>query len=453
MLARWRLVGLAMAMAMARPNALFAKAAPATSASVSPPSDQGRAGGRDRGIAPPLGSWRRALAESGCESLVYFPEAGGGAAVETAVLTRARPENLLGLAMAPDAYCRAVPSLVTCDEIGRERLADGRWRRRVEWELEIPLANLSGQLEVEPDADWLGVSLRFVRGDLAPGSMQVRWQAGAEGATLLWASLGANLRDANWLLRRLARRDAWTEPALRGAIVWIAALAWSAFAAAPGAATAPRPHGASVRWTGEGRQKERALGRAGGTLPGNGGGTWAAIDRAPNGRLVVVRIARQTRLPPNELLHALATQSALSSLVGWSKVRVTSSTSDHALVEAKEGIPFVNLGAEWRITFGPPLAAEAVAGAIAGAAWHFSASATETSGVPAGGDAGDSTRAPGPVGSDVVFSLAPRLEAAGWVPRRFIEAEPFLEHGLALALAYVDLRRALGAALSDKGPP
>jgi hypothetical protein len=359
------------------------------------------------------------------------------------------------------AYCRAFPSLVTCKELGSERLADGRWRRRVEWELEIPLANLSGQLEVEPDGDWLGVSLRFMHGDLAPGSMHVRWQARRDGATVLWAALAANLREANWLLRRLARRDAWTEPAMRGAIVWIAAVALSALAATPGATSAPRPHGVSARWAGGGREKDAALAALLNPLRGSRSGTWAAIERAPNGRLVVVRVARQSSLPAAELLHALATQRGLSSLVGWSKLRVTSTTADHALVEVKEDIPLVDLGADWRITYGPPLAADAVAGAIAGAGWRFSTPAQDVKDVPSapssaagigGAQAGATKAGRANAGSVVVFSLAPRLEAAGWVPRRFIEAEPFLEHGLALALAYVDLRTVLNATFSDKGP-
>ena len=37
-----------------------------------------------------------------------------------------------------------------------------------------------------------------------------------------------------------------------------------------------------------------------------------------------------------------------------------------------------------------------------------------------------------------VFSLHPRLETSGYIPRKFIEAEPLLEHGLSLGVAYVD---------------
>jgi hypothetical protein len=35
-------------------------------------------------------------------------------------------------------------------------------------------------------------------------------------------------------------------------------------------------------------------------------------------------------------------------------------------------------------------------------------------------------------------ALHPRLERTGYLPRKLIEAEPLLEHGLALGLAYVN---------------
>ena len=47
-----------------------------------------------------------------------------------------------------------------------------------------------------------------------------------------------------------------------------------------------------------------------------------------------------------------------------------------------------------------------------------------------------------------VLSLYPRLDKAGYVPRKSIESEPLLEHGLALGVALVDavtLMRALDA--------
>ena len=44
-----------------------------------------------------------------------------------------------------------------------------------------------------------------------------------------------------------------------------------------------------------------------------------------------------------------------------------------------------------------------------------------------------------------VFSLHPRIETTGYLPRKLIEAEPLLEHGLAVGLAYVDAMALLRA--------
>ena len=37
-----------------------------------------------------------------------------------------------------------------------------------------------------------------------------------------------------------------------------------------------------------------------------------------------------------------------------------------------------------------------------------------------------------------VLSMYPRLEKAGYIPRKSIESEPLLEHGLSLGVALVD---------------
>jgi hypothetical protein len=50
-----------------------------------------------------------------------------------------------------------------------------------------------------------------------------------------------------------------------------------------------------------------------------------------------------------------------------------------------------------------------------------------------------------------VYSLHPRIETTGYLPRKLIEAEPLLEHGLALGLAYVNAQTLLTALQSP--PP
>jgi hypothetical protein len=46
---------------------------------------------------------------------------------------------------------------------------------------------------------------------------------------------------------------------------------------------------------------------------------------------------------------------------------------------------------------------------------------------------------PGGASAVAALSLYPRLEATGTVGRRFVSAEPLLEQGLALALAFADV--------------
>ena len=47
-------------------------------------------------------------------------------------------------------------------------------------------------------------------------------------------------------------------------------------------------------------------------------------------------------------------------------------------------------------------------------------------------------RAGGANRSVAVLSIYPRLETSGYVPRKFVAAEPLLEHGMSLALGYAD---------------
>jgi len=382
---------------------------------------------------PDLVPWQARLREAGRDNLVLFPEGGGAEAIETALTTAAQAPALLRVLMDPTSYCRAVPSLVTCREISSAQETDGRWRRLVAWELEIPLSNLSGKLEAVPDPDWMGVRLRFVSGDLAPGVLRFRWRANPAAPTLVWASLAADLRGASWLLARLARRDPWTEPAMRATIVWIAAQALASLAAAPpGTSTGPRPSGPMSPWT---RRVPEDAATSDEPLASvaRAEGSWLSVARTATGRLQVVQVARRWPGEANEVAPRLASERVFGAWVGWNHLQVDAHAPDHALVDVRDAVPFVDLSARWAIAYGPPLTGEATSGATAGARWRLSLAHLSPR-------------------SALVFSLSPRLAAAGWVPRRFIEAEPLLEHGLALALAYVDMRAMEAALLSGKSP-
>ena len=95
-----------------------------------------------------------------------------------------------------------------------------------------------------------------------------------------------------------------------------------------------------------------------------------------------------------------------------------------ARVVVEDAIPFVDFDATWRAE-APPGSRwwTAIDGAARGAWFGWEVF-----------PAGPSTEAP----TLAVLTMYPRLEATGSIPRRFIEAEPLLEHGMSLALVFVD---------------
>jgi len=149
--------------------------------------------------------------------------------------------------------------------------------------------------------------------------------------------------------------------------------------------------------------------------------------------LASIRIARRWAWLAADALHQIASVPVLRSFTGWSEITAARSNASEAEIEVEDHIPFVDFSARWRLSFGTNLEARALRGAVKGAEWSWSA----TSSVP----------------STVVFSSYPRLERSGWAPRRFIEAEPLLEHGLALALGYVNMMAVEQAAASHRSSP
>ena len=98
------------------------------------------------------------------------------------------------------------------------------------------------------------------------------------------------------------------------------------------------------------------------------------------------------------------------------------------LVAVKDNVPFIDLDATWGVSQTPSLRATALAGATRGAAFRWQ------------------TFSPPPSLATVsVLSLYPRLDAAGFIQKRMVAAEPLLEHALALALTYAD-----AAAVADR---
>ncbi len=333
----------------------------------------------------------------------------------------------------PATYRAALPALRRFDPVPAKQDPAVPAALLLAWEIEIPLWNLAGRLWLRPRPD--GVDLDLSVGDFAPGRFALRVRP--DGDTCLVTVEGrANVRDANWLTKRLVARSPLAEPAMTAAGVWVLLRAMVLEAGrVAGKADARRlPQGqmsAPSRWDLDGRPlaalaTQRPLREAFPVL--------AVVRSRPDGRLDRVDLAITTRVPVAALAPRLSDAGAWRALPGWKKLTVTPSraptASPDALWEVDSTFPFVDFDATWTVAPGPP--------------WRASIERGDWEGAVMGWDLVPATD--GKTGT-AVFSMHPRIDRTGYVPRKFIATEPLLEHGLALGLAYVDaesLLRALG---------
>lgn len=348
-------------------------------------------------------------------------------AVTVATRVRAAPRVVRAVLLDPSAYTEALPSLVRADVVATRVPAahPDRIDRRVAWELEIPLFNLEGRMWVRPIGD-LDVEMVLEGGDLAPGRFVLHILPDGDGAVLVVHG-AANLRGANWLFRRMVAKSPLAEPAMTAAAAYVLARATAERAEHPTDPKARRPRAPSTP-PGAPALDGRPL--AAPALAALRGGRIAAmVQRLPGGSLSGAHVAVPTSAGADAVLGLLAAPAGWRRFPGWRHVEMQGT---RVAIDADLGL--CDLDAEWETTPGPPTRARAVRGATRGAALALDA-------FPDGG------------GSVGVLSLAPRLEAAGWMPRRFIRAEPLLEHGLALALAYVDAMSLIPAAAGGTRAP
>jgi hypothetical protein len=169
-----------------------------------------------------------------------------------------------------------------------------------------------------------------------------------------------------------------------------------------------------------GRLDGRRLGGlAAAHAPGLAGALVAAVHSRADGRLDHVELAVVVKAPVAAVQGALLDPGRWRRLSGWSDLTVRAPAPSPRW-EVDSGIPFVDFDAVWAVTPGPPLRLAAVDGDWVGGGMGWDL-------VPAGAN-----------GTAAVYSLHPRLDRSGYMPRRTIDAEPLLEGGLTLGLAYVN---------------
>jgi hypothetical protein len=346
--------------------------------------------------------------------LIFFdePHPGQPSRVLCATRTKASPEHLQAVLLDPGAYRRAVPSFRRAEVLARQDSSV-----QVAWELEVPLWNLKGKLWLRPAPG--GVDLQLVEGDLSPGLFQLRIQATPSGPVLSVAGQ-ANMRDANWVTRRLVKRSPLAEPAMTATAAWVLLRALVLEAERPDAGADPR------RWPAA-APSPPALGALDGTALGRlsrgllaAGQALAAVRVQPDGRLDRVEVATTAAFSAAAVSAALTEPTRWQSLPGWHKVNPVAAPAPTQSWEVDSRFPFVDFDAVWSMRPGPPLRGLVVGGNARGAVLGWDVLER------------------GPAAAVAVFSLHPRLETSGYVPRKFIQAEPLLEHGLSLGVAYVD---------------
>lgn len=328
----------------------------------------------------------------------------------------------------PTLYSQAVPSFEKADV--RETRRRGLFvDQRVEWELEIPLWNLGGELWIKPFDN--AVQLRLTRDAFSPGNFLWRW-AGTEKQSTLTLEGTANARDANWGTRQLAKRNPLAEAAMTVAAAYTMFSGMMALAV-PDTATrwpqAAMEPGDNVSYAQRLVQARRLL-----KVPGPLG----IVVRQPNGRLDHVEIALPAGRPASSLIALLADPLRWRALPGWKRISASTPVAAKApqarpyaqrwMVDAT--FPFLDFDAQWDVSVAHTVNAVAVEGDAKGALWSWHVIAAD------------------PHNSVAVFSSYPRIDRLGYMPRKFIEKEPLLEQGLALALAYVNaasLVTAIGA--------
>jgi hypothetical protein len=361
-----------------------------------------------------------ALDAAGGADVVAFelPAPARAPRVRAATTTRAPVATVLAVLGDPSRYATMIPSLIRSREVGRRGDA-----RVVEWELEVPLFNLSGTLELRPRPG--GLELAMIDGDMSPGRVVFETAARPDGGTTVQIDARLDVTRTSFFLRRIMARSDWGEPAALSAATWVALRAAVLRAEHPSDAAAFRPR-APTTATMPGQPDGRALGRAPlAALAARGAA--ALVSLAPSGRLASVSVAAPSREAPAALEARLADPRSWRAFPGWHRVQwMPPSGTAPARVVVEDSIPFVDFDATWRLE--PPPRARwwaAVDGAARGA-WFGWEVFPPTGQAPA----------------LAALTMSPRLETTGSIPRRFIEAEPLLEHGMSLALAFVD---AMGA--------
>ncbi len=327
----------------------------------------------------------------------------------SATRVAASPAAIKDILLDPAHYGAIIPSLIRSD---LERQSGGP--PVVDWELEVPLFNLSGRMALHNRPD--GVTIELFEGDFAPGRISFTVAPSAAGGSTLIIDAVLDVKRSSWLLRHIIKRSPAGEPAALTAAAYVALRAVALRAEHPSGRFAWRaraPLEPPASWLPNPRPLGAEL-----LAPLRARGVVALVARAPTDRLAGVAAAVTLKTPAPAVAAVLRDPASWRAFPGWETVRVRPGPNGPG-AEVKDNLPLVDCDATWT--------------AEPGTAPRWVATAGATRGARLGWDV-----VPDAAGSIATLTLYPRLEATGTVGRKFIAAEPLLEEGLSLALAFAD---------------
>ncbi len=372
------------------------------------------------GLASPT-EVRSALGRLGTADLVVVSDPAGARPAHVLEATRvaasvARLEQVIS---DPSSFRKAMPSFRRVAVTSKNVHKSGQVDLQVAWELEVPLWNLEGTLWLRAHKN--AVDLILTDGDFAPGLFKLTVQPDASGKhdrAVLSIDGFANVRDANLATRKLTQHSPLAEPAITVAAVYVmlkslARYAETGTAARPsGPMTAPDP--ASLDGSRLAKLASKLLG------PRRPHGVVAAVRSRPHGRLLDVEVAVQLASPSYKAAARSLRPASFRTMLGWKKIEPTRDAVCKNVGDlcwkVEDDMPLFSLDGILEIR-PRPWRARMVAGDCQGAVLGLDFLPGKTV-----------------ARSIAVLSQHPRLDQAGYVPRKLIAAEPYLEHGLALAL-------------------
>jgi len=354
--------------------------------------------------------------------------------VFVAAQVAAPPDRLHQMLSEVATYLRAVPSLVKAEPMPQTPGQNAQ-RTDVDWELEIPATNLKGRLSLSNAGESVSLDLR--EGAFSPGRIDLQVHPFRDGS-ILTVTLSLNARDANWITRLLVDREKLATPAISvtAALVLLRALA---IAAAPDEARAIRMPSVPTQAPPTAWLQASTLAEVARIL-GDDVPT-GLVHVAPGGRLLFAQIGWRVPETKEALMAYWKGVSHWQVLPGWKRITASpwAGTEEAGLAQRwsiHASFPFVSFDGSWDIGLGKTLRGVCTAGEGKGAVLGWDAVAVDD-------------------GSFAAFTMHPRLDRLGYLPRKFIEAEPLLEHGLSMGLAYVDaiaLMRARPAVAAQPAP-